>query len=500
MQNPSHHEQQKSDHFSLQKVHEKHKAQPKKHEREIKKKQFYNPVEINEKDTQEFHWEKEVLGKHVTVINNEFTDEITKILDVNGIKELYPMQKIVQQFIFSTDTDIAVRAPTGSGKTLAYTLPLLKLINPLFNHIQVVILIPTLPLALQVSNVMKPLLKTINCNLVCLGESSIEKETSCNSHVIVTTPIRLLNHLSKSTLDLKWLQYLIYDETDKLLTIPALFPLLNIIKKQYISPQYMVDIKTGKSLNVFSSSTNQFRSLLFSATLSSSPKAFKQLQMNKPLLLTFDDSFVRDINEITQTKYVLPSTIENRYTPVLPIEKDLVVLELLKTSGKSIIFCNSNNTAFVLFRLIQEMAEFIGKDKKEIGCIISSMKQKEKLKVIKRVENDSINVFITTDLMSRGIDIKGLKTVINFDCPVSTQLYVHRAGRTGRAGNEGICHTIVLTNEVGNLKSYLKKMNNELHKVSVIVEESLIKSYNKITKLLEENPSTLQPEKQKKHI
>ena len=83
---------------------------------------------------------------------------------------------------------------------------------------------------------------------------------------------------------------------------------------------------------------------------------------------------------------------------------------------------------------------------------------------IKKLNRNEISILITTDLMSRGIDIKGIETVINYDCPYSTQIYVHRCGRTGRAGNEGTCHSILLTNEIGILKHKLEKINVELKK------------------------------------
>lgn len=447
--------------------------------------------------TTEFEWDQ-VIDAQSIHSHHKVRKEVRSMLKEQGIGKLYPMQKVVHEYILTTDIDVAVKSPTGSGKTLAFTLPLIDLLMPHLNHVQAVIFEPTFPLAKQVELVMKPLLQAAGLSVTCFGEVSLEAEVKKTSHVIVTTPMRLLGHLAYNEVDFGWLDYVVFDETDKLLTLPSLIPVLQLLRQQYRSPVFKCNLNDPEKCvyNPAGRVNSSFRSLLFSATLSSSPKSFKQLEMNKPILIDFVTSFDRRTDE--DKKYIVPANIKHLYSIVPSEDKDMAILQVIKQSGRCIVFCNMNTTAYVLYKLVESMAEYLDIKPSSIGYMITTMSKKEKLQAISRAERGDISILITTDIMSRGIDIKNIQTVINYDIPSTVQLYVHRAGRTGRASANGCCHSIISDYELRNMDHITNKLQIKCVGIPVTITDDLRRRFETATEQLSLDQSMLVPQKMRR--
>ncbi|ELP87195.1 ATP-dependent RNA helicase DBP6, putative [Entamoeba invadens IP1] len=445
---------------------------------------------------EEFKWDEVVAADTITP-THKLSPDVLEILKKNGIDQLYPMQEVILEFISSTETDIAVRAPTGSGKTLSYTIPMFEYVNPLIQHVQVIVLTPTYPLAVQVANVIRPLMSTIKVSVKCFGEGSIDSENYCSSQIVVTTNFRLVSHLANKTLDLRWLSTVIYDETDKLLTHPLMHSMVEMLKPSFVPPHLLCVINDPEKSVIEPSGLGiPFRSMLFSATLSSSPRFFKILKMNRPMLLDFQSSFERKEDD---QKYTLNKQITNIVTGISSMSRDVVLLALLKdTSKRYIVFCNSTVRAFLVFKLIRAMGEYFHLEKNKVQCCHGMMNPKKKVKLLQRFESKQVSIFVTTDTLSRGIDYKDVDMVINYDAPNTTALYVHRAGRCGRSQKAGCCHSLIYKEEEPTIKKSIYSSGGKPIFRPVDVPQDLKDAYKKAADEIENDKSVIEFTKNKK--
>ncbi|KAL7716514.1 ATP-dependent RNA helicase [Entamoeba marina] len=453
-----------------------------------------------------YNWDR-VVTVDDSIAPLSISSPLSNILNTFGITALHPMQNTVIRHILSSTTDVAVRAPTGSGKTLCYALPLLSQLTS-NAHIQAIIFVPTQPLATQVVGVLLDIFKLRNLTAAALGNSSLEVERSSllNTQVLVGTPARFLHHFAESSYDLRWVRTVIFDETDKLLTQPALQPSLMLLRSRDDTQNgFLASSPAHAERVVFKiDSRVDIRYLLFSATLSSSPKAFRMLAMKTPLLLDFKN--YNDLKkeshtlEETNTKIVMPSGIRSVASVVEIDKKEVTLVQLLKTSGHSIVFCNSNEAAYVLWQLLEAVCESFDIKKKQVVCLISSTTPTLKNKIMRKVERGEVKWLITTDVLARGIDFKNVRTVINFDCPQTTQLYVHRAGRTGRVGRSGLCHSIVTRNEYNILSKKLEKIHVELEDVFLDISNDVMFSCTDAMKNIENSLVLSLPQQHKKYF
>ena len=321
--------------------------------------------------------------------------------------------------------DVIAKAKTGSGKTAAFGLGLLNKLNPRSFGVQVLVICPTRELADQVGKEIRRLARaTSNIKLVllCGGKPFGPQVGSLEhgAHIVVGTPGRLQDHLRKSTLKLDGLTTLVLDEADRMLDMGFIDVMRDIISQTPSSRQ----------------------TLLFSATYPDSIKQISRSFQKNPLMVTVESEH--------QT-----SVIEQLFYEVKRQERNnslLAIFEHYKPES-TLVFCHTKKQC-------DEVAVWLRQNDIEALAIHGDLDQRERDKVLVRFGNNSCSVLVATDVASRGLDIKSLQAVINYELPRDPEIYVHRIGRTGRAGEKGIALSLFTEAEqirVKAIATYQKK-------------------------------------------
>ena len=321
--------------------------------------------------------------------------------------------------------DVIAKAKTGSGKTAAFGLGLLNKLNPRSFGVQVLVICPTRELADQVGKEIRRLARaTSNIKLVllCGGKPFGPQVGSLEhgAHIVVGTPGRLQDHLRKSTLKLDGLTTLVLDEADRMLDMGFIDVMKDIISQTPASRQ----------------------TLLFSATYPDSIKKISRSFQKSPLMVTVESEH--------QT-----SVIEQLFYEVKRPERNNSLLALFEhyRPESTVVFCHTKKQC-------DEVAVWLRQNNIEALAIHGDLDQRERDQVLVRFGNNSCSVLVATDVASRGLDIKSLQAVINYELPRDPEIYVHRIGRTGRAGEKGIALSLFTEAEqirVKAIATYQKK-------------------------------------------
>jgi len=325
--------------------------------------------------------------------------------------------------------DVIAQAKTGSGKTAAFALGILNRLNLTDYNTQALVLCPTRELADQVAGSIRQLSAAMaNTKLVtlCGGKPMHDQLTSLrrSPHIVVGTPGRVLNHLEKASLDLNQVQSVVLDEADRMLDMG-----------------FQEDIQ-----KIFSYIKPQRQTLLFSATFPKSIRAISVDVQSDPQEIHVDPA-VAD-NKIEQAVYQVP---EN--------QKVATLIKLLQhhEPESCIIFCNQKIDCRVL-----------GKELKQHGFyaleLHGDLDQSQRDKALVQFANKSCSLLVATDVAARGIDIKELSAVVNYDITRDPEVHLHRIGRTGRAGSTGLALTIAGLNESGRIKAIEQYQNRSIEK------------------------------------
>jgi ATP-independent RNA helicase DbpA len=345
-------------------------------------------------------------------------------LDSLGYKKMTPIQAQSLPHILK-GKDLIAQAKTGSGKTAAFGIGLLSNINPRFFGIQALIICPTRELADQVGKEIRRLARfTQNIKLVLLcGGKPLGPQIGSlehGAHIVVGTPGRLQDHLRKGTLKLDGLKTLVLDEADRMLDMG-----FSDVMKDIIS-------QTPKSR----------QTLLFSATY---PDTIKQMSK----------SFQRSPITVTVESEHKETVIEQLFYEIKKHERNTSLLGLFEhyQPSTTVVFCHTKKQC-------DEVAHFLRDHDIEALAIHGDLDQRERDQVLVRFANNSCSVLVATDVAARGLDIKSLQAVINYELPRDPEIYVHRIGRTGRAGERGIALSLFTQSEVVRLnaiENYQKK-------------------------------------------
>ncbi|KAM1818971.1 hypothetical protein FF1_000666 [Malus domestica] len=342
--------------------------------------------------------------------------------------------------------DICGSAITGSGKTGAFALPTLErlLYRPKrLPAIRVLVLTPTRELGVQVLSMIEKLAQfmDIRCCQAIGGLPMKEQEIALRSKpdIVVATPGRIIDHLHNSmSVDLEDLAVLILDEADRLLEIGFSAEIRELIR---LCPK-------------------RRQTMLFSATMTTEVDELVKLSLTKPLRLSADPSAKRPV---ALTEEVV------RIRRMREVNKEAVLLALCSKTFTSrvIIFSGTKVAAhrlMILFGLAGlKAAEFH-----------ANLSQPQRLHALELFRKKEVDFLISTELIARGIDIDGVQTVINYDCPTNLSSYVHRVGRTARAGRDGYAVTFVTDNDRSLLKSIEKRVGSKL-KSPIVAEQSITK-------------------------
>ncbi|AGO13651.1 AaceriAGL225Cp [[Ashbya] aceris (nom. inval.)] len=325
--------------------------------------------------------------------------------------------------------DILVNASTGSGKTLAYAMLLIHILSKrTVNRLRAVILVPTKLLVHQVYDTVQALAKGSSVIVAVSKMDTSLKEESAKlkaqePDVLIITPGRLVDHLNMQTFSLKNLKFLVLDEADRLLNQSF----------QNWCTELMAHLDTERP---FKGPGNVIK-MIFSATLTTNTERLHDLQLHNPKLFLMGSQLYHMPAQLQE--YNLPIPTSKSYAKPLIF---LRMLPLLSTeSPRILVFVKSNEASIRLAALLTTM---VGNGLSGLATTVASINNNNSRaanrKLIEAFATGTpghCNILVSTDLMSRGLDISGISHVVNYDLPISSQQYVHRCGRTARANTSG---------------------------------------------------------------
>ena len=376
-------------------------------------------------------------------------ERVQKALSELGFEQATPVQEQTLPLAM-TGKDLMVSAETGSGKTAAFLLPML-------NHMHTtpspktstrgLVLVPTRELGLQVLKECEALARYtfIKAGLIVGGEDYRHQVNTLrkNPEIIIATPGRLIEHMKNGNHDFSDLEYLILDEADR-----------------------MLDMGFGPDvLTIVEECNTERRTFLFSATLESKGLGDMASQvLNDPTRLKLNSAREKHAN-IEQQMILADDTAHK--------EKLLIWLLKNETYEKALVFTNTKARA----------DEFIGKIRVKglkAGILHGDMDQRERKHVMNLLKEGKINILIATDVASRGLDIKGIELVINLEMARNGDDYVHRIGRTGRAGEQGLAISLIGPDEWNRMSSIERYLRLRFEKRAI---KELMGSYKGPKKL-----------------
>lgn len=327
--------------------------------------------------------------------------------------------------------DVIGQARTGTGKTAAFGIPILEQLDPLEDCClpQALILVPTRELADQVGEELTRLAKGVPTSIAVLaGGKNLRKQTQQlqdGVQVVVGTPGRVHDHLQRGTFKTHDVWCVVLDEADRMLDIGFRPQIERILRK----------------------CPKDRQTLLLSATMAPQVRILAERYMYEPK--TVDCS----------SKDMSVETIEQHYFTVDADKRLELLMRLLdrETPEQVIIFCRTKRGTDKLHRKLSEKY-------KGVGCMHGDMQQRERDRVIKQLRSKDLKVLVATDVVGRGIDITTISHIINFDVPQDCDDYVHRVGRTGRMGRDGVAFTFIVPGEGDVLTSIEQRINKQLIK------------------------------------
>ncbi len=321
--------------------------------------------------------------------------------------------------------DVIGRSQTGTGKTLAYLLPLIHRIRPDDDGVQALIMTPTRELARQVFDVLRPFAEALGLDAVdVIGGRTIEnqlRKLKRSPHFIIGTPGRLLDHIRRRAVDLTTVRTVVLDEAD-----------------QMLAAGFREDIEA-----IIDETPKKRQVLLFSATMPDAAVRLARKYMKSPAV-------------IDTAPKVTASTVEQRIYMTTEDHKFKLLLRHLKEMNPymALVFCNTREEAHQIADRLAEATDLV------VDELHGDMSQGQRNQVIRNFEKARIQVLVASDIAARGLDVEGVTHVFNYGIPRNLEYYVHRIGRTGRAGTKGLSITYA-TPEDGLLLRRLERSIEE---------------------------------------
>ena len=352
-------------------------------------------------------------------------DNIIKATDEMGFKEPTDIQVRVIPEILYNGNDVIGLAQTGTGKTAGYGLPLIHQVDLKEKHVQIVVLCPTRELCLQISKDLKSYSKYVKGfkTLAVYGGANIGTQISglnSNPHVVVGTPGRTLDLIKRKKLKVNNIKKLVLDEADRMLEMGFIEDVEDIIKQ----------------------CPKKRQTLFFSATFPPKVTSLAQKHLNNP-------------SKVVAKKQVDPSKLAQYYYDVPKNQKFSLLLHLLKeeTSKLVMVFCNTRKTV-----------DFVTKNLRSQGvdatAIHGGFTQNKRTNTIDDFKGGNTNVLVCTDVAARGIHIDNVSHIYNYEIPKSPTDYVHRIGRTARAGEEGKVINLICDLDYDNFSAVVNEFRD----------------------------------------
>lgn len=374
------------------------------------------------------------------------SEEIITALETLGFENSTLIQELAIPIALE-GRDIIGQSQTGTGKTFAFGIPILEhILQNNTKKVQALVICPTRELAVQVSGEIDKLCKFTKIkSLPVYGGEYIEKQIKSlkkNVNIVIGTPGRMMDHIKRKTLKLDSVQFVVLDEADEMLDMG-----------------FVEDIEA-----ILNEVPEERQTMLFSATMPTEIIELSQKYLNDPEKIK------------VKNKTMTVDQIEQIYIKVKNSDKAEVLSRIveLEESGKSIVFCNTK-------KMVDELVVDMQNRGYSVEGLHGDLKQQKRDMVIERFRTGGISMLIATDVAARGLDIRDVDLVVNYDLPIEEEQYVHRIGRTGRAGASGKSYSFAYGRDVERLRrieNYAKcKIKEETIPRYERVKEKVVKQY-----------------------
>lgn len=372
------------------------------------------------------------------------SDRTIEALKAKGFEQPTEIQRLCIPLLLQENTEVIGQAQTGTGKTAAFALPIIETINGGAKEPEALILCPTRELAIQVSEEITSLKgdKKIEVTPV-YGGASMEnqlRKLKKGVDVVVGTPGRILDHIKRGTLKLENLKFAVLDEADEMLDMGFIEDIEEILK----------------------ATPESKRMLMFSATM---PKQ----------VLSIAENFMHEYKLVrTEIKDISSRNTHQIYFEVRESDKLEALTRIIdrEVSFYGVIFCRTKVQC-------EEIANKLISRGYDAQALHGDLSQREREVILKRMKEKRLSILVATDVASRGLDIQELTHVINYSIPEDPEIYIHRVGRTGRAGHEGTAITFITPRETRRFNFIKKATSSEIEKERVPEPEEVIQAKRK---------------------
>ena len=373
---------------------------------------------------------------------SNLSPEIIKAVGELGYESPTEIQKQTIPFILSDIRDLIALAQTGTGKTAAFSLPILDMIDDTSRKIQLLVLAPTRELALQIAKDIKNYTKylpNVKTTAVYGGSSITEQIRNLREkpQIIVGTPGRVIDLINRKALDLSQIHWLVLDEADEMLSMG-----------------FKDDLET-----ILSETPETKQTLLFSATMNKEVERISKNYLTNPHRIS-----VGSINAVKKN-------IKHEYYVVNYRQKKEALKRLIDANPNqySIIFCRTKMET-------QDVADFLMQNGYAADALHGDLSQAQRDTVMKKFRLKNIDILVATDVAARGLDVNSLTHVIHYSLPDDPEVFVHRSGRTGRAGKDGISMALIKPEETRKLSQIKSQTKIEIVEKQIPKGEDIIKA------------------------
>ena len=369
------------------------------------------------------------------------SEEMLSAVNKKGFEEPTAIQVMTIPLMLENNVNIIAQAQTGTGKTAAFGLPLIEMVDVTSKTVQALILVPTRELAIQVSEEINSLKGRKNIRIMPIyGGQSIDQQLrrlKKGVHIVVGTPGRVIDHLNRRTLKIKMIEHLILDEADEMLNMGFIDDMEEIMK--HTNPDK--------------------RMLLFSATMPARIKSLARKYMGDYKLLK------------VKKERLTTSLTEQIFFEVKASDKFEVLCRIIdmKDNFYGLVFCRTKSD-------VDSVASHLIDRGYDAEAIHGDISQAQRERTLDKFRKMKINVLVATDVAARGIDVNNLTHVINYSLPQDPESYVHRIGRTGRAGNEGTAITFITPSEYKRLMSIQRFTKTDIKRSKIPEVKDIIRA------------------------
>ena len=373
---------------------------------------------------------------------SNLSPEIIKAVGELGYESPTEIQKQTIPFILSDIRDLIALAQTGTGKTAAFSLPILDMIDDTSRKIQLLVLAPTRELALQIAKDIKNYTKyllNVKTTAVYGGSSITDQIRNLREkpQIIVGTPGRVIDLINRKALDFSQIHWLVLDEADEMLSMG-----------------FKDDLET-----ILSETPETKQTLLFSATMNKEVERISKNYLTNPHRIS-----VGSINAVKKN-------IKHEYYVVNYRQKKEALKRLIDANPNqySIIFCRTKMET-------QDVADFLMQNGYAADALHGDLSQAQRDTVMKKFRLKNIDILVATDVAARGLDVNSLTHVIHYSLPDDPEVFVHRSGRTGRAGKDGISMALIKPEETRKLNQIKGQTKIEIVEKQIPKGEDIIKA------------------------